>query len=110
MKSALSIQCLPLKGNKEEIYEFVDEAIAVIENSGLPYTVGPFETTIEGELEQVWEVAYQAHRAVLRAGAGKVISYIKLASGEDLGTTAEKLAKYRQNSVKTGENQNEETE
>lgn len=95
MKSALSIQCLPLTGgSNEEVYGFVDKAIEIIEESGLPYTVGPFETTIEGELDQLWDVAYRAHRAVLEAGAGKLISYIKLASGDDLGSTEDKIAKY----------------
>ncbi len=96
MKSALSIQVLPLAAaNKEELYAYVDRAIEIIDKSGLSYTVGAFETTIEGELDEVWQTAYQAHKAVLEAGAGKVISYIKLASGEDLGSTEEKLTKYR---------------
>lgn len=102
MKSAVSIQVLPLNTeNKEQLYSYVDQAIAIIEESGLSYTVGPFETTVEGELEEVWEIAGKAHKAVLKAGAAKVISYIKLASGDEMGTTAEKISKY-----KTGEEDN----
>ena len=95
MKSAVSIQVLPLNtDSKQELYGYVDQAISVIENSGLPYTVGPFETTIEGDLDEVWEIALKAHKAVLKAGTDKVISYIKLASGDKLGTTEEKISKY----------------
>ncbi len=95
MKSAVSIQVLPLNTeSKSELYNYVDQAIAVIEDSGLSYTVAPFETTVEGELDEVWEIAGKAHKAVLKAGAAKVISYIKLASGDNLGTSAEKISKY----------------
>jgi len=95
MKSAVSIQVLPLNtDSKQELYDYVDQAISVIENSGLPYTVGPFETTIEGDLDEIWEIALKAHKAVLKAGKDKVISYIKLASGDELGTTEEKISKY----------------
>ncbi len=98
MRSALSIQCLPLaQTEREEVYRLVDEAIRVIEDSGLEYTVGPFETTVEGELEQVWKVARKAHQAVLEAQGdeAKVLSLIKVLSGEDIGSTSEKLANHQ---------------
>jgi len=95
MTSALSIQCLPVVEDKKELYELVDKAIAVIEKSGFPYVVGPFETTIEGELDQIWQVAYEAHKVILEESRGTVISYIKLASGNNLGSTAEKITKYQ---------------
>ncbi len=96
MRSAVSIQVLPLNTeSKQELYNYVDKAIEIIQDSGLSYQVCPFETTIEGNLDEIWEVALAAHKAVLQAGADKVISYIKLASGEDLGTSEEKINKYR---------------
>jgi uncharacterized protein YqgV (UPF0045/DUF77 family) len=97
MKSALSIQCLPLIENKEEMYRLVDRAINVIKKSGLAYTVGSFETTIEGDLDEIWPVAYQAHKAIIETGISQVITYIKLASGKNLGSTEEKLRKYTVN-------------
>lgn len=97
MKSAMAIQCLPLVGGtREEVYALVDKAIAAIDRSGLPYTVGPMETVVEGPLEQLLEVAKQAHLAVLEAGAGKVATYIKLISGDDIGSSEEKVRKYRE--------------
>jgi uncharacterized protein YqgV (UPF0045/DUF77 family) len=98
-KSALAIQCLPLSAStREEAYALVDRAIAVIDGSGLSYTVGPFETVVEGELDRLWEVARSAHRAILEAdasGAGRVATYIKLFSGPELGSSEEKTGKYR---------------
>lgn len=92
MKSAVDIQCLPLGvSEKEKVYDLVDEAIAVIEDAGHEYTVSAFSTTIEGELEDIWATALQAHKAVQAASDGNVISYIKLATGPELGCTQEKL-------------------
>ncbi len=96
MKSALAIQCLPqgLAG-KEQTYAAVDRAIAALDASGLPYTVGPFETVVEGPLDQLFAVAQAAHKAVLEGGAPGVATYMKLFSTPDLGSSEEKTGKYR---------------
>jgi len=47
-----SIQILPLAQDKHP-YEWVDEAIAIIQASGLSYTVNAFSTEIEGSYSQV---------------------------------------------------------
>ena len=47
-----SIQVVPLT-DITKAFAVVDEAIALIQQSGLKYTVGAFETTIEGEYEPV---------------------------------------------------------
>ena len=92
MKSAVDIQCLPLGiAEKEELYKLVDIAIDIIEKSGHDYTVAAFSTTIEGELDEIWNTALKAHKAVQNASSENVISYIKLATGNDLGSTSEKL-------------------
>lgn len=80
---------------KDEVYRTVDAAIKVIIDSGLPYQVGPFETTVEGELGQLMELAQRAHEAVLATGVRSVITYMKLASGKELGSSDEKTKKYR---------------
>ncbi|MBI2914674.1 MAG: thiamine-binding protein [Firmicutes bacterium] len=96
MRSAMSIQVLPLSGAaKEEVYALVDKAIRIIQESGLPYVVNPFDTTVEGEFQDLLQLAGKAHEAVLAAGCNRVFTVIKLASAPDLGTSAEKVAKYR---------------
>ncbi len=98
MKSALAIQCLPLAAakNKEEVYALVDRAIEVIDASGLSYTVGPLETVIEGPLEKLFEVAQEAHKAILAGGAERVATYMKLFTGPEMGSSEEKVRKYRE--------------
>lgn len=95
-RSALSIQCLPLGlAGREETWAAVDRAIAAIDASGLTYTVGPFETVIEGPLDRLLELAAAAHKALLLAGAPTAATYMKLWSGEGIGTSEEKTGKYR---------------
>lgn len=53
-----SIQVVPLI-KIEEAFAIVDKAIALIQQSGLSYTVGAFETTIEGEYEPVQQLIRQ---------------------------------------------------
>jgi len=98
MKSALAIQCLPLGAGakKEEIYALVDRAIEVIDASGLSYTVGPLETVVEGPLEKLFEVAQEAHKAILAGGAERVATYMKLFTGPEMGSSDEKVRKYRE--------------
>ncbi len=96
MKSALAIQCLPLAGgDKQQRYGLVDRAIEAIASSGLPYTVGPMETVVEGDMEQLFDVARKAHKAILEAGAPSVATYMKLFSSPTLGSSEEKVRKYR---------------
>ena len=47
-----SLQILPIVQDKHP-YEWVDEAIAIIEQSGIKYEVGPFATIVEGTYNQV---------------------------------------------------------
>jgi len=95
-RSALAIQCIPMGVNgRKKAWAMVDKAIAAIEALGLDYTVGPFETVVEGRLDELFAAAQAAHLALLEAGAPKAASYIKLWSGSELGSTREKTAKYR---------------
>ena len=50
-----SIQVVPLT-EIEKAFPVIDKAIALIQQSGLKYTVGAFETTIEGEYEPVQQL------------------------------------------------------
>ncbi len=48
-----SIQIIPLSVSKEVAYSNIDRVIKLIQESGLKYIIGAFETTIEGEYETV---------------------------------------------------------
>ncbi|MFQ3620599.1 MAG: thiamine-binding protein [Spirochaetales bacterium] len=96
LPSALAIQVLPMGLiSREQVWSKVDKAIREIQASGLPYTVGPFETVVEGPMNQLWELAAHVHRIVLEAGAPTVATYIKFWSGKNIGTSEEKTSPYR---------------
>lgn len=57
---------------------YVEAAIEEIRKSGLRFEVDAMGTTVEGELDAVLEAVKAAHRAVLAAGAGRVVTSIKI--------------------------------
>ena len=95
-KGSLAMQVLPINaGAKQDVFTAVDKAIAVIAASGVKYEVGPFETTMEGEIPMLWELAMEAHRAVKDSGISSVITYIKLSESDEPMSIEEKVSKHR---------------
>jgi len=88
----VSVQVLPLHSNP---YPIVDRAIAEIEAAGVKYEVGPLETTMEGELDDLLEVVKAAHRACFVDGVDKVVTIVKIADAVSGTTIEEKVGKYR---------------
>jgi uncharacterized protein YqgV (UPF0045/DUF77 family) len=82
----LALQILP---------QVVDEAIAVIHNSGVKYRVCPFETVMEGTYDQLMEVVKQAQEVCFKAGAGQILVFMKIQnnSGGDV-SIEDKTGKY----------------
>lgn len=90
------IQVLPNPaGTADDRYAHVDAAIAALRASGLTAEVGALGTTIEGPPDEVWAVLRAAHEATLGAGAGSVVTVVKVAegaaSGPDSGPTIDDL-------------------
>lgn len=91
----VGVQVLPLV---DDVYPVVDKAIEAIKASGVHYEVGPLETTLEGDdLDELIEVAKSAHRACFKAGAGKVVTIIKIADAIEGTSIEQKVGKYREN-------------
>ncbi len=90
----VSLQVIP-KVKDEDTYAVVDKAIEVIQQSGVKYEVGPMETTMEGELDELLEIVKKAQQACVDAGASRVISMVKIDYVPDGVTMEEKTAKYR---------------
>ena len=89
----VGVQCLPLVDN---VYSVVDKAIEAIRASGVKFEVGPLETTLEGDdLDKLIEVAKSAHRACFEAGAGRVVTIIKIAEAVEGTSIQQKVGKYR---------------
>ena len=98
MNARVAIQSLPKADNNEELIRIVDEVIAYIKSTGLNYYVGPFETTIEGDYDELMDIVKECQHIAIRAGAPSVADYIKVAYHPegDVLTIAKKVTKYHQ--------------
>ncbi|MFB5932183.1 MTH1187 family thiamine-binding protein [Peribacillus frigoritolerans] len=88
--SLISIQIIP-KG--ENVISMVDEAIKIIEESGVKYEVHPLETTMEGELSELFAVIEKMNVRMIEIGSPNVISQVKILyqpSGITMDTLTEK--------------------
>ena len=89
-----SIQIVPIVEDKHP-YEWVDEAIAVIQQSGVKYQVGPFSTVVEGTYQEVIQVIHDINEYLYQKGCEEWISnlQIQIRSGRDV-TSEEKINKF----------------
>lgn len=92
MQINAAIQLLPF-GNDEEKYSIIDEAIALIDKSGLSYKVCPFETVIEGEAQDIYKLLDEIRVESLKKCTDILINIKIHAANRDL-TFQEKLEKY----------------
>ena len=90
-----SIQILPVVQDRHP-YEWVDEAIAIIQQSGLAYEIGPFATVIEGKYSEVIAVISAINEHLYTRECNEWITgvQIQIRSKGDI-TGEEKTAKFR---------------
>ena len=90
-----SLQVLPVATSKHP-YEWVDEAIAIIKQSGIKCEVGPFTTVVEGTYEQVMKAIGDINEYLYAKECNEWILGIQLQirSGGDI-TGEEKTAKHK---------------
>lgn len=78
MNASVAIQVLPKVSSDEEVIRIVDEVIAYIKSTGLNYYVGPCETSIEGDYDQLMDIVKECQKIAVEAGAKSVSSYVKI--------------------------------
>ena len=90
-----AIQLVPITQDRHP-YDWVDEAIAIIQRSGITHEVGPFSTVLEGTYQQVTDVIHQVNEYLFEKGCPEWISNIQLQirSGGPV-TGEEKISKFR---------------
>lgn len=92
----IAIQVLP-KSKTREAYDLVDEAIAVIKESGLKYQVCPFETAIEGPYDEIMKLVEKVQLVCFEKGADELLVYVKIQNRKDSRVTIEeKMKKYKE--------------
>lgn len=90
-----SIQIVPIVQDKHP-YEWVDEAIAIIQQSGITYEVGPFATVVEGTYEAVMKVINDVNEYLYQKNCAEWISNIQLQVRSEGNITGnEKTAKFQ---------------
>lgn len=91
-----AVQILPVVQDKHP-YEWVDEAIAVIQESGIKYEIGAFNTVLEGNYSEVMTVIDAINEYLYTHQCQEWITsvQIQIRSGEDM-TGDEKTAKFKQ--------------
>ena len=95
INSLVSIQIIPKTKNGEDSIPFIEQAIAVIQESGIRYEVHPLETTLEGNLTEIFSVIEKMNERMIEAGCVNVISQVKILY-QPSGVSMDKLTeKYR---------------
>lgn len=79
MNASVAIQVLPGVQGDKEVVRIVDEVIAYIKSTGLNCYVGPFETTIEGDYDQLMDIVKECQHIAIKAGCESVSAYVKIA-------------------------------
>jgi uncharacterized protein (TIGR00106 family) len=90
-----SIQIVPIVLDKHP-YLWVDEAITVIQQSGIKYEVGAFGTVLEGTYTEVMKVIGDVNEHLYKKGCAEWISNLQIqvrSSGDVTGE--QKTAKFK---------------
>ncbi|MEW9105814.1 MTH1187 family thiamine-binding protein [Paenibacillus sp.] len=93
--SLVSIQIVPKTKNGEDVIPYVDRAIEVIQASGVKYQVNPLETTMEGELSELFRIIEDMNKAMIEMGSNNVLCQIKIVYKPSGITMDELTVKYR---------------
>ena len=98
MNASIANQVLPDTRDEDELIRIVDEVIAYIKSTGLNCSVGPFETTIEGDYDQLMDIVKECQKVAVNAGAKSVSAYVKVVYKPegDVLTIEKKITKHHQ--------------
>lgn len=93
--SLVSIQIIPKTERNEDVYTYVDAAIAVVDEADITYQVNALETTMEGELSELLAIVQKMNDKMVALGAINIISQVKILH-QPAGITMDTLTeKYR---------------
>ena len=96
MKAGIAIQVLPKVLEQEETRRIVDEVIGYLASTGLHYVVGPVETTLEGNLDQLLDIVKECCRICVSHGEPSMLAYVKISYKPDgVWTIDDKTGKYQ---------------
>lgn len=91
------IAVMPLRpfGCEEEMYKVVDACIELIKNSGLKYEICANSTTVEGSIDDVFELTKRAHLLPFDLECERVITIFRVDQKKGGLSIDEKLKTHR---------------
>lgn len=90
----VSLQVLP-RVPDERVYPVVDKVIEYIQSQNVVHVIGPMETTMEGEYDELMRIVKRCMEICMEEGASRVMSVIKVDYKQGGVTIDEKIGKYR---------------
>jgi uncharacterized protein (TIGR00106 family) len=82
----LEISIIPVGTDSTSFSSEVINAVRKLKEKELHYDVTPTSTIIEGELEQLWQVAKEIHQEAISSGPNRVITNISIDHRKDKKT------------------------
>ncbi|PTH23061.1 thiamine-binding protein [Staphylococcus arlettae] len=86
----MSVQIIPKTPNGVDVIPYVDEAIKVIDDSGLDYRVGPLDTTVQGDMNECLILLQKLNDRMVELEVPSIISQVKFYHAPE-GITIETL-------------------
>ena len=98
MNASVAIQVLPTVTDEDEIIRIVDEVNAYIKSTGQNDYVGPCETAIEGDYDELMEIVKNCQLVAAKAGCPAMNTYVKISFKPegDVLTIDKKVTKHHQ--------------
>jgi uncharacterized protein YqgV (UPF0045/DUF77 family) len=94
--ASIAFQILPTTSSREKTITVIDKVIALVKKSGVVYEVGPMETTMEGDLDTLFEIVRKSQDIAIKSGATQVFTNVKiLHNPKGVMTIGEKVTKHR---------------
>jgi uncharacterized protein (TIGR00106 family) len=91
-KVNIAIQVLPLV-TSDKVFDIVDKAIECIKKSGVKHVVSPFETIMEGNLDDLLEIVKDVQRVCFDANSDELIINMKVHSNRNQDVLIEQKMK-----------------
>ena len=97
MNASVAVQVLPMYPEKQKVLAVVDAVIAYIKSTGINYEVSAFETTMEGDYDQLMAILKEIPIITAKAGGTSQMVYAKINyfPEDTVLTIADKVTKFK---------------
>jgi uncharacterized protein (TIGR00106 family) len=98
----IEISIIPVGTGTSSVSEYVAGAVCLLQDEeGIKYELTAMGTIIEGDLERLLALTGKMHRSALDAGAGRVVTTVKIDERRDKQSSAsDKVASVKQKLVR----------